>query len=92
MQILSRKANIRAEMLENPDINVIGINRDSAKRVLKYFFTANILQKCLTLAHAATLLPQAVRVPDELLSHVLNGNVVGIPDVWVVQAPNRQHL
>lgn len=53
---------------------------------------ANSLCRPLTLAQAAAVLPGPVRIPEELLRFVLYGDVKGVPDIWVVKVPHRQHL
>ena len=45
-----------------------------------------------TLTHAAALQPCPGRVPDKLLPVLLDGDVEGVSDVWVVQVPHTQHL
>ncbi len=53
---------------------------------------ANPLCLLLTLAQAAALLPGPIGIPEELLRFVLYGDVKGVPDIWVVKIPHRQHL
>ena len=53
---------------------------------------ANPLCLPLTLAQAAALLPGPISIPEELLRFVLYRDVEGVPDIWVVQVPHRQHL
>lgn len=54
--------------------------------------SANPLCLPLTLAQAAALLPGAIGIPEELLRFILYGDVEGVPDIWVVKIPDRQHL
>lgn len=42
-----------------------------------------------TLAQKTAILPWAVRIPEKLLRFVLYGNVVGIPDIGVVEVSYR---
>lgn len=46
----------------------------------------------LTLAQTVALLPGPISVPEELLRLILYGDIKGVPDIWVVKVPDRQHL
>lgn len=56
------------------------------------FPTPHVPFPSLTLAGPAAVLPGPVGIPDKLLGFILDGDVIGVPDVWVVQVTDRKHL